>query len=123
MPALNPEQLHQLFAEAFNARDMDAILALYEPDACMESAPDQHIEGIEGIRGVLTVFFTFRGQIRMETRKAVRTAGVGLLKGYWSLNGTAPDGSPLTLEGLSTEVVRQQPDGTWRYVIDLPNDP
>ena len=31
MPALTPEQAHELFVQYFNAGDLEAILALYEP--------------------------------------------------------------------------------------------
>jgi ketosteroid isomerase-like protein len=33
---------------------------------------------------------------------------------------TGPDGKPATMTGESVEVVRRQPDGSWRAVIDLP---
>jgi hypothetical protein len=35
MPAYTPEAVHQLFTLAFNARDLDALVALYEPDATL----------------------------------------------------------------------------------------
>ncbi len=38
----------------------------------------------------------------------------------WTLNGTGPDGKPLTMTGTSSDVARRQPDGTWRMVIDNP---
>ena len=34
--------------------------------------------------------------------------------------GTGPDGKAVSMAGQSTEVVRRQPDGTWRYVVDNP---
>jgi hypothetical protein len=32
----------------------------------------------------------------------------------------AADGAPVTLAGQTADVVRRQPDGAWRYVIDAP---
>jgi len=39
-----------------------------------------------------------------------------------TLIGTSPDGSAVNLSGHSTEALRQQPDGSWLYVIDIPDD-
>jgi ketosteroid isomerase-like protein len=30
------------------------------------------------------------------------------------------DGNPVELHGTTSELVRRQPDGTWKYVIDHP---
>ncbi len=39
MPATEPEQLHGLFEQAFNAGDIEALMALYEPDAALIPHP------------------------------------------------------------------------------------
>jgi ketosteroid isomerase-like protein len=38
----------------------------------------------------------------------------------WSFSGTGPDGKPVRMTAKSADVLRQQPDGTWRFVIDNP---
>jgi ketosteroid isomerase-like protein len=37
------------------------------------------------------------------------------------MRGTAPDGTPLELNGTATDVTRRGADGVWRYVIDNPS--
>ena len=37
MPATSPEQLSALFAKAIQAGDLDAVIALYEPDAVLHN--------------------------------------------------------------------------------------
>jgi ketosteroid isomerase-like protein len=122
MPAHTPEQLHPLFVEAFNAADIDALTALYEPDACIEPEPGKVVEGTDNLRNVLSGLLAVNGQMRFETTKAVKCGDLALLHGSWSLVGTSPDGNQITLGGETTEVVREQADGTWLYVIDLPAD-
>jgi hypothetical protein len=39
MPAHTPEELPPLFAQAFSARDLEAALALYEPEATLIAQP------------------------------------------------------------------------------------
>jgi len=34
--------------------------------------------------------------------------------------GRVASGEPVTMNGRVTDVVRRQPDGTWRWVIDVP---
>ena len=38
----------------------------------------------------------------------------------WSLTGTGPDGKPMQLGGLSSDILRRQADGTWLIAIDNP---
>jgi ketosteroid isomerase-like protein len=38
----------------------------------------------------------------------------------WTLTGTGPDGASVSDAGRAVEVVRRQPDGTWRSVVDDP---
>jgi hypothetical protein len=45
---------------------------------------------------------------------------VALVVGVWSFDGTGPDGEPVRLEARNADVLRRQPDGTWRFVIDKP---
>jgi len=45
---------------------------------------------------------------------------IGLVSNSWEMTGTAPDGSEATDAGLSADVVRRQPDGSWLVLIDQP---
>jgi ketosteroid isomerase-like protein len=38
----------------------------------------------------------------------------------WQLEGTGPDGSPIRLDGTSSDVLRRRPDGSWGVLIDDP---
>jgi ketosteroid isomerase-like protein len=48
----------------------------------------------------------------------VAVGDLAYLSNTWSLSGTGPDGTPVTLGATTAEVARRQADGTWRYVID-----
>jgi ketosteroid isomerase-like protein len=45
---------------------------------------------------------------------------VALAVSAWSMTGAAPDGSPVIKDGRSADVVRRQPDGSWKVLIDSP---
>ncbi|GEO14610.1 hypothetical protein MAE02_23060 [Microvirga aerophila] len=39
----------------------------------------------------------------------------------WRLEGAGSDGEAFVETGLATDVMCRRPDGTWLYVIDLPD--
>jgi uncharacterized protein (TIGR02246 family) len=120
MPIAKPEDAHRLFAEAFNAGKLDALVALYEREAHLISQQDQVQEGRDAIRSTLKEFLALRGKIDMETHYAFEAGDTALLRCHWSVVGTGPDGKVLEMQGNGVEVLRRQSDGTWRFIIDHP---
>ena len=119
MPATEPEQIHRLFEQAFNAADLEGLLALYEPDATLVPQPDVVVEGIDGIRDALRWFLDRKGRITIDSQLVLRVDDLTYLANRWSLTGgTMPDGSPADLGATTAEVARRQADGSWLYVID-----
>jgi uncharacterized protein (TIGR02246 family) len=119
MPVTEPEQMHSVFEQAFNAGDLEALMALYEPDAALIPQPGAIAEGTPAIRDSLRWFLDRRGSISLETKLVLRVGDLAYLANRWSLSGgTMPDGSPAELGATTAEVARLQPDGTWLYVID-----
>ena len=118
MPAQTPSEVHALFLDAFNRADLEALVALYEPGAVLVIS-GQAAVGHEAIREAYQRLLQSRGQIEMETRSVVESnEGLAVLHAGWTLHSSAS-----TARGISTEVVRRQPDGTWLFVIDEPRTP
>ena len=121
MAARRPEELDRLFAQALNAGNLDALLALYEPNAALAPQPGQVVAGTQSIREALQAFIAMKPTLTMlETKTIMQTGEIALTSSKWHLTGTGPDGSPVTMDGHSAEVSRRQADGTWRIVIDSP---
>ena len=119
MPATEPEQMHGLFEQAFNAGDIESLMALYEPDAVLVPQPGAVAEGTAAIRESLRWFLDRGGRIALDTKLVLRSGDLAFLANRWKLTGaTMPDGSPAELGAATAEVARRQPDGTWLYVID-----
>jgi uncharacterized protein (TIGR02246 family) len=121
MPARKPEECDTLLVEAINRGDLEAALALYEPNASFVQDSGEVVTGLGAIREVMQGFLAIKPKFSIEV-KAVQSGdgGLALLRAKWSATGTGPDGKPMTISGNSTEVVRRQSDGTWRFVIDNP---
>jgi len=120
MAARRAEEVDQLFAQAFAAGDLEALVALYEPDAALVSQPGQIVRGRTAIREALQGLLTLCGEFRLEVKGVVETGELALVRSNWSLSGAGPGGCLVDLSGRAVEVVRRQPDGTWLYVIDNP---
>lgn len=118
-PAL--QDIHRRFEAAFNAGDITAMLALYEPEAVFVAAGGEILHGHDEIRTAYEPMFAGRAQIRLETAGIVEGVdGLVLMHGCWTLTGTGPEGAPFETKGTSAEVLRRQGDGSWRYAIDNP---
>ena len=126
MPMFNhqPAELHGAFQAAFNAADLEALVALYEPGAVLSSQSNQPVSGRDAIREAYRAFLAVKPEIHLETLAMFETGeGLALLHGRWTMTGTGPDGAELRMEGRNAEVVRRQPDGSWLFLIDNPFAP
>ncbi|MGH8973821.1 MAG: YybH family protein [Acidimicrobiia bacterium] len=120
MAARTPEEIDPIWAEAFNAGDADAVLALYEPGAAFVIPTGEVISGLEAIGQTLNGFLAMKPRIDLQTKKVLVSGDTALVFSAWTLSATADDGSAVEMAGNAAIVVRQQSDGTWRLVIDDP---
>jgi uncharacterized protein (TIGR02246 family) len=120
MRAHTPEDLHAQFQRHFTSGDLDALVALYEPKAALVPQPGQVVHGHAAIRSSLAAFLAMKGAFRMAPPKVIRADDTALLFASWTLDAKAPDGSPIHLEGQTSDVVRRQADGHWLMAIDSP---
>jgi uncharacterized protein (TIGR02246 family) len=116
-----PEQVHVEFLDAFNRHDLEAIVALYEPDAVLVGSKGP-VRGKDAIREAYRGFLAMRPTMELHTLGINRVGELAMLHGKWVLQGKGADG-PVRSEGRNTETVRLQPDGRWLFVIDNPSVP
>ncbi|HUR94268.1 MAG TPA: DUF4440 domain-containing protein [Gemmatimonadales bacterium] len=110
------------FASAAGSGDAAAVAAIYAPDAQLMPPNAPTIEGRDavqkfwgGLLGAYQVKFQL-GADEIEGRGDLAYA-----RGHFVLDGT-PKGKgipPLHEEGKYLEILRRQPDGHWRYAVDM----
>jgi len=88
---MTPEKVLDLVVEGINAGDLDSLITLYEPHAA--SQPGQLARSTAGIRESLRCFIDMHGNLDLKVKRVLRASDLAL---------------------------RQQPDQTWRFVIDNP---
>jgi uncharacterized protein (TIGR02246 family) len=121
MPVRTPEEMHAVFAQAFNSGDLEALVALYEPDAVYVGGPEEITKGTAAIRGLLREALTSNPRLEIETTGVYRSDdGIALTQSRWTISAIEPDGNAVEVTGRSSEVLRRQADGAWLVVIDNP---
>ena len=116
-----PAAVIERFSACLNAGDLDAALALYEAGATFAASPDATVTGEDAIRAALEQFLALAPRMTGKIDKVLEAGDTALVVNAWTLDGTSPaDGSPVRMAGRSADVVRRQPDGSWKVVIDDP---
>jgi uncharacterized protein (TIGR02246 family) len=120
MPATSPADAVLEFADRLAAGDLAGALSLYEDDAVLLPDPGTVVAGPEGLRTGLAGYVALRPSLTFDALRAVVAGDIALVVHAWRLTATLPDGTPLEQSGRGTDVLRRQPDGTWRFLVDNP---
>ena len=115
-----PAQVLKSIVEGINTGSLDALMTLYKPHAAFAAQAGNLAHGLSGVRSSLAAFTSMRGRLDLDVTRVLEADDLALVVGVWSFRGTAPDGRPVTLTGHNADVLRRQPDGSWRFVIDNP---
>ncbi len=120
MPARTPDEVLSLLGQALNAGDLESMLALYEPEATFVVQPGETVTGTEALREAFSGFLALKPKFELEVKKIFRTGDIALSFSDWTLTGTDPNGEPISMSGQGSDVLRQQHDGSWLFVVDNP---
>jgi uncharacterized protein (TIGR02246 family) len=114
--------LNRQWGEAFNAGDLRRLVEFYEPDAVLVPGPGaEPVRGLEAIEASLRWLLALGGQIRYTPRHWLVHGDLALGSIAFVMDGGHDgDGNPVELHGTTSELVRRQPDGSWKYVVDHP---
>ena len=116
MPATDPTDMHDLFSAAVNAKDAEALLALYEPTGTAVHLDGSTRTSEPALRAMIDELLSMIEHIDGRTRKVIVTSDIALMSATWQARLSTGDEA----SGTTAEVARRQPDGTWRWVIDDP---
>ena len=116
-----PAQLMTLFAERASCGDVDGLIALYSEDAVFEPQFGVVLRGLDQIRSALTELAAMRPRIDYAGEPdVVIVDDIAVVSNTWSMTAELPDGSTQREGGVSADVLRRQPDGSWLVLIDQP---
>jgi uncharacterized protein (TIGR02246 family) len=122
MPIQKPEEVLEVVAQAINSGDVDAQMAIYEPDAYFnfEPGPEGPVTGIQAIREAFTGFLATKPNITLRLLSCNQAGDIAVIRNAWHLTCTGQDGNPVEMTGQTVSVLRRQPDGNWLVLVDNP---
>ena len=108
------------FVSAMNQGNVEAALAMYEPQAVIVARPGVMAQGTAALREALAAFIALKPTLTSEVEEVVEAGDIALYCSRWSLRGTDPAGQPVQMSGRSSDVLRRQRDGSWLIAVDNP---
>jgi uncharacterized protein (TIGR02246 family) len=121
MSAHKPEDWPRLFEQHLNAGDLEAVEALYDPNARFVPPSGEMIVGREGIRPTLAGLIGMKAQLHGRVTKVVAAGDVALLYTDWQGTTVDPSGKTVEIRSKAIELVRRQADGTWKLIVGDPH--
>ena len=115
-PADDATAIVEQWVAAFNASDVDKIIATYTSDASVHGtlAPNLAI-GTDSLRAYFTPVTRARNQVKMDSNGTATTLSPDhvVLAGFYEFSGTRADGQAFTAPARYTFVLVRR-DGAWR---------
>lgn len=116
--AQSPKDIHAAITAAFNDRDLDSYVELYEENAAMIMPPHgERATGKGAIRAGMEQVFSLDPTLRIEILEIHEANGVALAHSQWWLAG-ATSGDRVEMSGRGTLISRRQRDGSWLVVLE-----
>jgi uncharacterized protein (TIGR02246 family) len=116
-----PEDWPRLFVQYLNSGDLEAVVALYAPNARFVARSGETIVGHDRIRDMLTRMIQSKTKLQSQVIKVINADDVAVL--YTDFQGTTMDASEKTIDIRcnAVEILRRQPDGCWKLIVGDPN--
>ena len=106
--------------EAFHKKDLEGVLASYEPNAVIVFAPEKPSSGVDAISEGFRQFFAVNPKFEYFGHEVFLNGNLAMHFAPWTMTGKTPEGNEIKQSGLSVVVLRKQPNGKWLMVFDNP---
>ena len=114
---VDPARLPFAYADALNAGDADAVLALFRPDATMHTFSGKVLTDLEALRAETVQTIATQAQLTNKPKSTLIGGDTALIIVDWNLEATLPDGTRISPTGTTTAVARRSADGSWRFAV------
>ncbi len=115
-----PSDAVRQLVEAINEGNLEKAVGAYEPGASLVVQPGQVATGAKALREALAGFIALQATLTTEAHKIMESGDLALYLSRWSLRGKDPQGKEVKMSGVSSDILRRQPDGRWLIALDNP---
>jgi uncharacterized protein (TIGR02246 family) len=106
--------------EAFHKKDLEGVLASYEPNAVIIFEPEKPSSGVDAISEGFKGFFAVNPKFEYSGHEVFLNGNLAMHFAPWTMTGKTPDGNEIKQSGLSVVVLRKHSNGKWLMVFDNP---
>lgn len=107
--------------KAFENKDIDAVMACYEPKAVVVFEPESPISNKAILRKMFTGMSMANPIFTYSGHEVFITGNIATHIAPWSMIAKTPDGKEIKQSGLSIAVLRKQDNGKWLMILDNPH--
>jgi len=113
-----PEGVIPSLVERFNARKIDAMMALYAPEAVFIANDGRTVTDRTEMAAQFQRDMSLGLPLKANVRHVFVADDTAQIVVDWSIDGKDADGAQVHLGGSASDIVRRGADGFWRYIID-----
>lgn len=110
----NAQDVHKNLAAAFNTGDLGTVLNMYDANGIIVAEPNNPVSGREKFEAAVKAILSIKGKMEIKTVYCLEHGDVAVGRSEWSIK----DGDETKVAAKGVELLKRQPDGTWRVVID-----
>ncbi len=108
------EDAHKTLAAAFNTGDVQTVLNMYDFNGIIVPEPDKPVSGRAKFEEAIKAILSIKGKMEIKTVYCLETNGLAVGRSEWNIT----DGNEVKISSKGIELMKQQPDGTWKILID-----
>ena len=108
------QDAHATLAAAFNTGDVATVMNMYDVSGIIVPSPGQPVSGREKFEESIRAILSIKGKMEIKTVYCLETGDLALGRSEWKIT----DGDEVKISAKGIEVMRQQPGGGWKIVID-----
>ena len=108
------EDAHVTLAAAFNTGNIATVLSMYDFNGIIVPEPGKPVSGKEKFEEAIKAILSIKGKMEIKTVYCLQTGNLAVGRSEWNIT----DGNEVKVSAKGIEVMKQQPDGTWKIVID-----
>ena len=108
------EDAHKSLAAAFNTGDVQTVLNMYDFNGIIVPEPNKPVSGRAEFEEAIKAILAIKGKMEIKTVYCLETNGLAIGRSEWNIT----DGDEVKISSKGIELMKQQPDGTWKILID-----
>jgi ketosteroid isomerase-like protein len=108
------EDVHASLADAFNTKKLDVVMSIYDGAGIIVPEPEKPVSGKEKFVEAVKAILAIPGKMQIKTVYCLQTGDVAVGRSEWNIK----DGNETKVSAKGIELMKRQPDGTWKIVVD-----